>query len=406
LQPKQGVMLFKEDVAGAFASQQEWILKDAFIKRDYLTGYKPAARQIEVITGVRRCGKSILMRQIAAKYYKKTAYFNFEDPRIFGFEVADFAKLDEVMGKGLDAYFFDEIQSVKGWELFVRNLHERGEKVFVTGSNASLLSRELGTRLTGRYLSHEIFPFSYTEYLSDQKMKDSQQNFSGYVSTGGFPEFLSNPNPEVLHMLLKDILYRDIAVRHHIKNSHVLMNITLYLISNLGKEVSINGIKKSFDVGSATSVSDYLAWLQDAYVLFFLPRFSWSAKSVNKNPKKVYAIDNGLAKANSLSFTKDEGRLLENLVYLNLRKTFNQVFYFRERKECDFVVLENNKVKWLIQVCHSLHADNRDREVNGLMEALEFFDVKTGYILTSNQSDSLKIEGRKLVVQPVWEFFS
>jgi predicted AAA+ superfamily ATPase len=398
-------MLFKEDIVAAFAGQQDWIQKGLLTHRDYLAHYKPAARQVEVITGVRRCGKSTLMRQIAMKYYKKTAYFNFEDPRIFGFEVADFAKLDSAMGKGVDAYFFDEIQNVHGWELFVRNLHERGEKIFVTGSNASLLSRELGTRLTGRYLSHEIFPFSYGEYLSFQKKKHSPQHFAGYSIMGGFPEFLSNPNPEVLQMLLKDILYRDIAVRHNIKNSHVLMNIALYLISNVGKEVSLNGIKKSFDVGSATTVSDYLAWLQDAYMLFFLPRFSWSAKSVNKNPKKVYTIDNGLAKANSLSFTKDEGRLLENLVYLSLRKSFIKIFYFRERKECDFVVFENNTVKWLIQVCASLHADNRDREVGGLLAAMEFFDVKTGHILTTNQSDSLKVEGRKVIVQPVSAFF-
>lgn len=400
-------MVFKEDILAAYKGQQNLLEKEnRFVERDYLKTLNPTSSHIEVIAGIRRCGKSTMMRQIANRFYNKVAYFNFEDSRVFGFEVSDFSKLDEVIGHEVEAYFFDEIQNVSGWEVFVRQLHERGAKVFVTGSNASLLSRELGTRLTGRYLSHEVFPFSYREYLLYFSFQDTLENFKKYVQCGGFPEFLRDQNPEILQMLLKDILFRDIAVRYGIKNTHVLMDIALYLVSNIGKEVSFNGLRNNFNVGSPTTVSDYLSWMEDAYLLFYLPRFSWSAKSISKNPKKVYCIDTGFAKSNSLSFSKDEGRLLENLVYLNLRKKFQKLFYFRERQECDFVVFEGNSCKWLIQVCDTLHPDNRDREINGLMEAMEFLKMDIGYILTLNQNDQVVINGKTIIIQEVRKFLT
>ncbi|WP_194972812.1 ATP-binding protein [Aquiflexum lacus] len=399
-------MVFKEDIEAAYDGQKRVLAKDfGFIKREMLEIFKPSSTHVEVISGIRRSGKSTLMRQIVKKYYEKVAYFNFEDSRVFGFEVGDFSKLDDVMGEDVEAYFFDEIQNVKGWEVFVRQLHERGEKVFVTGSNASLLSREMGTRLTGRYLSHEVFPFSYKEYLTFLGLDDSQENFNDYVVKGGFPEFLRDQNPEILQMLLKDILYRDIAVRYGIKNTHVLMDIALFLISNIGKEVSFNGIRKTFNVGSPTTVSDYLSWMEDSYLLFFLPRFSWSSKSISKNPKKVYCIDTGFAKSNSLSFIKDKGRLLENLVYLNFRKKNKKLYYFKEKKECDFVVFEGTVCRWLIQVTNELNPDNRDREVEGLVEAMGFFNMDEGYIITMNQSDQLTKENKKIIIQDFKKFF-
>ena len=400
-------MVFKEDIADAYKNQQRFFgKKNGFTPREYLFKLKPSSSHIEVITGIRRCGKSTLMRQIMERFYQKAAYFNFEDSRVFGFEVGDFTKLDGVMGEEVEGYFFDEIQNVSGWEVFVRQLHERGEKVFVTGSNASLLSRELGTRLTGRHLGHEIFPFSYQEFLTYFNKQDMPESFREYVEKGGFPEYLRDQNPEILQMLLKDILFRDIAVRYGIKNTHVLMDITLFLISNIGKEVSYNGIRKAFNVGSPATVSDYLSWLVDAYVLFFLPRFSWSAKSIAKNPKKVYTIDTGFARANSLSFTSDHGRLLENLVYISLRKTHEKLFYYRDRGECDFVVFEGNSCKWLIQVCETLHPDNRDREINGLMEAMDFFGMDNGYVLTMDQNETLTTKAGEVLIQDVRKFMA
>ncbi|MBN3580936.1 ATP-binding protein [Algoriphagus aestuarii] len=398
-------MILKEEIAAAVEGQKKIFSREmSLTKREAKSTIKPNSTHIEVITGIRRCGKSTFMRQIISDTQSSFSFLNFEDPRIYGFEVSDFPKLDEVFGEEASTYYFDEIQNVPGWEVYVRQLHDRGEKVYITGSNASLLSKELGTRLTGRYLAHEIFPFSYQEFLDYYAKSDEPESFEEYLNSGGFPEFLRDKNPEVLQNLLKDIVFRDIAIRYSIKNTKTLMDITLFLISNVGKEMSFNSLKKTFDVGSATTVSDYLSWLEDAYLLFFLPRFSWSAKSISKNPKKVYCIDTGFAKANSLSFSKDQGRLLENLVYLLLRKTNLKMYYFRERKECDFVVFDGEYCKWLIQVTEKVHVDNQRREIDGLLEAMVFFGKTEGFILTLNQTDSLSTDGKTVQVLPVKDF--
>jgi predicted AAA+ superfamily ATPase len=398
-------MVLKSEIEQAYFTQQEIIkAKVEFAPRTYLNKIKGKGSHIEVLSGIRRCGKSTLMKLLMQRIKKPIAYFNFEDARINGFEVNDFQKLDEIIGKGKAAYFFDEIQNIASWEIFVRQLHERGEKVYITGSNASLLSKELGTRLTGRHLRHELFPFSFQEFLVFKKLKYTVAAFEKYMELGGFPEYLRDPNPEVLQTLLRDIVLRDIAIRYGIKNSKTLMDLTLYLISNIGKEVSYNNLKKTFNIGSANSVSDYLTWLEDTYVLFYLPRFSWSAKSVAINPRKVYAIDNGLVNANSLSFSKDKGRLLENLVYQFLRQKQYQLFYFRENKECDFVVFEKNKCKQVIQVCSQIDSDNKARELDGLIEAMEFFKLKEGFIITLNQKDKLGFNGKTVYLIPAFEF--
>jgi uncharacterized protein len=397
-------MVLKSEVEIAYRLQQDYKKTSSFIARDYIQQMKISSSQVEVISGIRRCGKSTLMEQLKHRYKTATAYFNFEDPRVHDFVVGDFQKLDEVIGSETKVYFFDEIQNVPSWEIYVRQLHDRGKKVFVTGSNASLLSKELGTRLTGRHLRHELFPFSYPEFLVYKKMKNTVASFEQYVQHGGFPEYLRDENHEILHMLLKDIVSRDIAIRYGIKNTGTLMDITLFLISNVGKEVTYNSIRKAFNVGSANTVSDYLSWLEDTYLLFFLQRFSWSAKNRGVNPRKVYAIDTGLVNANSLSFTKDKGRLLENIVYLFLRKKNYDLSYFREQTECDFVVFEKGKCKMLIQVCEQLHTENKDRETKGLLEAMDFFEMKTGLIITQKQTDVLNVGSKTIKLMPAHTF--
>lgn len=400
-------MVLKSEIESAYTSQQETIKSGTVsTKRTYLKKIRPTGKQMEVISGVRRCGKSTLMKQLMKQYGKKVAYFNFEDSRIFNFDLNDFQKLDEIIGKGKAAYFFDEIQNVISWEVFARQLHDRGEKVYITGSNASLLSKELGTRLTGRHLRHELFPFSYTEFLVHRKLANSESSFEKYIQNGGFPEFLRDGNQEILQTLLKDIVLRDIAIRYGIKNSKTLMDLTLFLISNIGKECTYNSLRKTFSIGSANSVSDYLSWLEDAYVLFFLPKFSWSSKNSAVNPRKVYAIDNGLINANSLSFSKDKGRLLENAAYLFLRQMPLSLYYFREKGECDFVLFENGKCKMLVQVCEILHTENKDREINGLMEAMAFFKMKEGIILTKSQKEVMTFEKKTIRLVPAHEFMA
>ena len=398
-------MVLKSELEIAFRLQQTFIKSvKSFVARSYQRQTKSNTSHVEVISGIRRCGKSTLMNQIKQQFKGGTAYFNFEDPRVHDFDVADFQKLDEVMGSDKNAYFFDEIQNVLSWEIYIRQLHDRGKKVFITGSNASLLSKELGTRLTGRHLRHELFPFSYAEFLSYKKLKSNTTALESYIHHGGFPEYLRDENQEILQALLKDIVSRDINVRYGIKNTRKLMDITLFLLSNVGKECTYNSLRKAFEVGSANTVSDYLTWLEDTYLLFFLPRFSWSAKNRGLNPRKVYAIDTGMVNANSLSFTTDKSRLLENIVYLFLRQKNFDLSYFREKTECDFVVFEKGKCKMLIQVCEKLHNENKDREIKGLLEAMDFFGLKTGHIITQNQKDVLKIDKRTIELVPAHQF--
>lgn len=359
---------------------------------------------VQVITGVRRCGKSTLLHFLMSKY-TKVAYFNFEDPRIIDFQVSDFSKLDEIIPLDTEAYFFDEIQNVSQWEIYIRQLHDYEKKVFVTGSNASLLSKDLGTRLTGRYLALELFPFSYVEFLSFKKEENTTKAVDKYLKMGGFPEYLKANNVEVLQNLFKDIVFRDIAIRYNIRNTKLLMDLALYLLSNIGKETTFNSLKKTFQVGSANTVMDFMHWFEEAYLLFYLQKFSYSAKSIAINPRKVYAIDNGLINANSLSFSEDKGRILENAVYIHLRNKGRKMYYFKEKKECDFVLFNQEKCEKVLQVCHEVHLENQEREFSGVLEAMNFFNLTEGFIVTFDQKDTVIKDNKTIYLLPATEFF-
>ena len=398
-------MVLKSEIEKSLVLQRLFLnKKQEGFNRESLAKLQLSTSHILIITGVRRCGKSTLLQQISKKIKEEIIYFNFEDPRIYGFELEDFTKLDEIVGDEIRYYFFDEIQNVEKWELFIRHLHDRDKRIAITGSNASLLSKELGTRLTGRNIQIELFPFSYTEYLMFLQLENNLASFNLYLEDGGFPEYLKSKHKEQHQQLFKDIVYRDIIVRHGIRQAKTLIDIALFLIANVGKEYSLNGIKNTFGVGSANSVADYIHWLEDSYVLFSMPRFSWSLKSVSINPKKVYCIDTGFAQANSLSFSEDTGRLLENCVYLALRRKYKEIYYFKDKGECDFIVKEAQDILHIIQVCAEIHSDNKAREVNGLLAALTFFSKTEGLILTLNQEDVLMINDVKVRLLPVWKW--
>lgn len=345
------------------------------------------------------------MLQLSRREKEKFSIFNFEDPRVFNFDTEDFPKLTEILDNS-EILFLDEIQNVTAWEVFVRHLHDKGKILCITGSNASLLSSELSTRLTGRNLQLELFPFSFAEFCRFKGANRNDVSFQDYLQKGGFPDYLSTDNKEVLQQLFKDIIYRDIIVRHNVRNQKALVDIGLYLISNVAKEYSLNRLKKGFGLGSVNTVGEYIQWLEDSYVLFSLPRFSWSAKSIAINPRKVYTIDTGFALANSLSFSKDSGRLFENAVYLQLRRTHKDLYYFRDKGECDFVVREGSSVSQVLQVCWEVNRDNMKREVDGLREAMNFFKLKEGFIITMDQEDELKTDGGVIRLLPAWKWFS
>ena len=400
-------MILKESLRNIVKRQRESLdLAEASVERESLKQIDVKIPFAIVLSGVRRCGKSTLLKQLM-KRIKGFYYFSFDDIRAVNFEVQDFQKLDEIFleeyGKK-DCYFFDEIQNVQKWELFIRTILDKKKHVIITGSNASLLSKELGTRLTGRHLRFELFPFSYKEFLLLLNKKQSIKSFEEYFINGGFPEYLKLKKSGILQELLNDILNRDIAIRHKIRNLKSLREIALYLLTNVGKEFSYNNLKKTFNLGSTNSVISFVSYFEDSYLLFTISKFDYSLKKQLVNPKKVYSIDNGLTNINSSSFSQDKGKMLENLVFVNLRKKHSDIFYFQEKGECDFVIKEGTKVTKAVQVCFDLNEDNKSREINGLVEALEKFALKEGLILTYKQDDEFKINGKKIKVLPVWKW--
>lgn len=360
---------------------------------------------ITILTGIRRCGKSTVLLQLKNELSNYN-YFNFEDPRLSLFEVNDFFKLEKIFNKSSNIFLFDEIQNVEGWEGYIRVLHDQKKKVIITGSNARILSKELGTSLTGRQISYDIFPFSFAEYLKHLKLKADTDSFSGYLSSGGFPEFIDSGKQDILINLYNDLIYRDIVVRHGIKNPKVLKELGIYMASNVGKEFSYNKLAKIFDLGSVNTVKSYISYFEDAFLFFTVPRFSYSLKQQAVNPRKIYGIDTGFISKLSLSFSKDLGRLLENSVFLQLKRLGKEIFYYREKSECDFVAVKNNKIELLAQVCLELSSDNMLREVKGLYDAMEEFKFNEGYIFTLNQEDKLKRNGKIIHITPVWKWIS
>lgn len=398
-------MILKETITETVNSQKEFILNtDKGIEREILSGIKLVSGYAIVISGIRRTGKSTLLRQLMSGS-KEFAYLNFEDVRIFGFELKDFRRLEDIFSsQGIfDLYFFDELQNVDGWERYIRTLLDSKKTVIITGSNASLLSKELGSKLTGRHLRYELYPFSYKEFLSFKQTKPSLNNFEDYLYSGGMPEYLKTKNDMILQELFNDIIARDITVRYNLRNPKLVKELALYLLSNVGKEFSFQKLRKMYELGSVNTVISLIGYYEDSYLLFTVPQFDFSLRSRTVNAKKVYAVDTGLISANSVSFSQDKGRMLENIVFIHFKRLGREVFYFKKNNECDFITRNKNKNIELFQVCFELNEDNKDREINGMLEALEYTKQKTGTILTLNQTDELEINKKIIYVKPVWE---
>ncbi len=400
-------MLFKETIEKALLTQKEAFGRlEKAVPRELMKQILVQNKFAIIISGIRRSGKSTLMK-IMAKKVKRFYYANFEDSRLAGFELKDFERLEEVLNKVYgksDFYFFDEIQLVDKWEFYIRKLLDQDKYVIITGSNASLLSRELGTKLTGRNLRYELFPFSYPEFLSFSDKQAGINSFEEYLVKGGFPEYLLLKEPKILQDLLTDSLFRDIAIRHKIRNVKQLHELAVFLITNVTKDFSYNNLRTMFNLGSTNSVSKFISFFEESYLLFSLPKFDYSLRKQIVNPKKIYAIDNGLVVQNSKSFSNDYGKLLENMVFISLKSKQKDLFYFKEKNECDFLVRNGSSITEAYQVCYLLDDFNQEREIKGLIEALEKFNLKEGKILTLNQSDKLKIKGKKVIIQPVWKW--
>ncbi|EOZ93867.1 hypothetical protein A33Q_3472 [Indibacter alkaliphilus LW1] len=374
---------------------------------------------VVVISGIRRCGKSTLLQAIRAKNKEKDYYLNFDDDRLIQFKVEDFQLLLELFGERFGkqtTFYFDEIQNISGWERFVRRLHDYGNKVYITGSNASMLSKELGTHLTGRYQQVELYPFSFREYLKLNQIEPNsldyfntdnkallKASFNDYFKLGGFPAFLKSKHTEYLKSLYESILYRDVMVRNGITNEQELLELMFFVTSNTSKLISYNSLAKVIGVKNATTVKQYLGFLQDAYMLSLVSKYDASVKKQLHNPKKVYGIDLGLMRQLSFQHSENQGRLLENLVFLELKRQTKTVYYHHNKGECDFVIKERNSITQAIQVCWSIYDDQtKQREINGLLDAMTAYQLKEGLILTEDESDQLTIDDKVINIMPVW----
>ncbi|MCX6689397.1 MAG: ATP-binding protein [Methanoregula sp.] len=393
---------------------ERFVAQDPGIARDIDLEYYRNTSRIVVVSGVRRSGKSTLLRQFAA-LYPAFLYVNFDDDRLMGFAVTDFSALTLVLSKMSDetrVIFIDEIQNIPGWERFVRRIHDEGYKVFLTGSNAHLLSAELGTHLTGRYTQITLYPFSFKEVLrfrgiSVDRMTQKKRalilrEFDRYIDTGGFPEFVKTGDWDVLKRTHDDILFRDVIVRFGIREVRTFRQLSQYLFTNIANMVSYNALKKTLGIRSVTSVRDYLGFLREAYLVFEIFRYDYSLKKQHVNEKKCYAVDNGMRNAVAFRFSEDRGRLLENLVFIELSRRGESVYFFKDSGECDFIIEDRGKIISAVQVCFNLVLENRERELSGLVKTMQAFHLDEGVILTYNQEETILYEGVSIRIEPAW----
>jgi len=400
----------------------------------------PVSGKATVCIGVRRCGKSTYMFQHMLKLLdsgvarQNILYLNFFDDRLR-------ALRHDNLGVILEAYFtlypekkntekiycfFDEIQDIPGWEPFVdRVMRTENCEVYITGSSARMLSREIASQMRGRALSWEMFPFSFREFLdsreidsagplSSKKRLTIQKAFESYWQSGGFPEVT-----ELDRMLRIRIhqeywgamLFRDLIERHGISHPKAVTDLAHWLVDNTASLYSVNSLtgylKSLGHKASKPAISNYLDWFEDAYVLFTVRIFDASLKRANVNPKKIYCIDHGLVTSVSSGILTNSGHLLENLVFTALRRTTPDIFYYRTKsgQEVDFVCKRSDGSRMLVQVCESMSdPQTKKREVSALADAMRELSLPHGTIVTRGESDRIAVDAGTIETTPAWRF--
>jgi hypothetical protein len=400
--------------------------KKKLIKRDISLDTYIKTKQVIVISGIRRCGKSSLLYLINKELKlpkSQIIYFNLDDERLIHFKVADFNMLYalhiELYRPTISklVWFLDEVQNVFGWEKFVNRMHEKGMKLFVTGSNASLLSSEISTSLTGRNMTLELMPFSFKEYLrfkqisyQDSFLTTEQQAilvnaFQSYMHLGGFPQVVQENNKALLEAYYQDIIYRDIVGRYTIQQTSELKNLGLYISSNIGKLHSSRKLLAISGLKSLSTLKNYLSYIEGSYLFYFICKFDYAIKKQLLNPKKIYISDTGFYGRVGYSASEDYGYVLENIVFLALKRSGASVYYHKNKFECDFVIRNNQKISQAIQV--TVHMNNertRNREIRGVTEAMHDYHIDKGYILTEDETDELQIDNKQIIIKPAWKW--
>lgn len=358
------------------------------------------------ITGVRRCGKSTLLRQRMRLGDTPWFYVNFESPLLVPFELRDTIRLDSLIAKtGARRLFFDEVDQFQGWEKYVRQKLDEGFQVCLSGSNASLLEGEMGTKLTGRHVSQELFPFSYAEYLEFTGASPGPESVAGYRRDGGFPRYLQTREEVILQELFDDIVYRDVIVHNKIRDVAAVRELTAWLAENIGCRFTATRMLRPLNVASASTITQWCDWIEKAYLFFFVPVFTDSEKSRLLRPKKVYCVDTGLEWAVSSRRIPNDGARFENMVFLALRRRWRDICYYDgDGVECDFIVRNRHAVQEAVQACMQLTDESRDRELDGLITALDSLGLESGTIVTETQRDTLEMAGHHIDVVPFAEW--
>lgn len=398
-----------------YFKNQQWVL------REKVPDINIKSNLVQIITGVRRCGKSTLAWQGLKD--SNFAYVNFDDERFLNLTADRLNDLLETLYTvygDFDYLLLDEIQNVAGWHLFVNRLLRNKIKVVLTGSNSNLLSREMASHLTGRYSTIELLPFSFNEYLIAKKIdlpntKTAKgkglavRHFSNYLSSGGFPEVIKGEGQKkYISNLFEAIVTRDIIFRYDIRNERTFREIAVWLTGNFAKELSYNRIKNIFGLGSENTAKNYVGYLEEAWLFVSLSKFSFKKQESLRN-RKLYITDTAFAPLSGESGSENTGRLLENVVLLHLvryrARNLYEVFYYKTTIEVDFVVYAGRKVKELIQVSLSMEDQKtRNREIKALIEAAAQLDCKKLTIITLNESETIEKNGKIIQVVPVIEW--
>ena len=410
---------------------------DAGIERDCLDAVmrQVDSKEVVVLQGARRSGKSTLMAQVVRKLLKNgfppegILRVNLEEPLLateYSIELLEQiyrTYRERVMPEGRCVLFLDEVQNIDGWESWVRGRNETEDmKIFLTGSSARLLSREIGSRLTGRHVTFEIYPLSFREFLRFNGIEISSENdylvrkavvrnmLREYLRHGGFPEIvLKKETPDKLLLLksyFEDIVFRDVAARHDIRDASNLMNLAVYLFTNIARKTSVNKLKNNFSI-SQDKTENYVSAIMESYLLLWVKKFSYSLKNVHRSGFKPYAVDTGLRNRVAFSFSEDLGWLMENLVFLHLKRHGEEVFFDSNGGETDFVVKRGTRIARRIQVWYD-DAENRtipDRELKGFEIQDEHRENAECILVTNDLEDTVEVGSTPVRCVPAAKFF-
>lgn len=398
--------------------------KERIIRREGLERTKKFLQypNILAVMGVRRCGKSIFSYLLAKQY--KFGYINFDDERLSGIKPQDLNRIlqsfYELYGD-IDYIILDELQNVEKWELFVNRLR-RTKRVIITGSNSKLLSGELATHLTGRYIDFTLFPFSFNEFLDWKGFKKAtvyttKENaeilkfLKEYLERGGFPE-VDKFGRAILPRIYEGIITKDILLRYKIRKEEELKTLARYLINNFSAEISYSKLSKILGIKHVSTLSKWISYLETSFLILKLERFAFKLKQQFLAPKKVYCVDTGIINMIGFRFSENIGRLMENTIAIELqRRKFQnpmiETYYWKDyqQREVDFVVKQGTKVEKLIQVTYATDKDEiEEREIEALIKASSELKCKNLLVITWDFGTEEKIRGKKIEFMPLWKW--